>query len=108
MINYKNKQEAVMALIENTAILLEINKSPDFNYEDIKFQGEDKFTENDFLREAQRIQDADDATKYQRDRANEYPTLTEQEDMKYWDAINGTTVWLDTITEIKNKYPKGA
>ena len=39
-------------------------------------------------------------------RQQEYPSLQEQEDMKYWDEINGTTTWLDTITAIKNKYPK--
>jgi len=39
-------------------------------------------------------------------RAAEYPTIQEQEDMKYWDEINGTTVWRDTITAIKDKYPK--
>ena len=39
-------------------------------------------------------------------RAGEYPTLQEQEDMKYWDEINGTTVWRDTITAIKERYPK--
>jgi len=39
-------------------------------------------------------------------RQQEYPTIQEQEDMKYWDEINGTTVWRDTITAIKDKYPK--
>jgi len=39
-------------------------------------------------------------------REAEYPTIQEQEDMKYWDEINGTTVWRDTITAIKDKYPK--
>ena len=39
-------------------------------------------------------------------RQQEYPTLQEQEDMKYWDEINGTTVWRDTITAVKDKYPK--
>ena len=39
-------------------------------------------------------------------RQQEYPSLQEQEDMKYWDEINGTTVWRDTITAIKEKYPK--
>lgn len=43
---------------------------------------------------------------YAAKRSLEYPSLEEQEDMKYWDAINGTTVWLDTITAIKEKYPK--
>lgn len=39
-------------------------------------------------------------------RVAEYPSLQEQEDMKYWDEISGTTVWRDTITAIKEKYPK--
>jgi len=39
-------------------------------------------------------------------RTAEYPSLQEQEDMKYWDEINGTTVWRDTITSIKERYPK--
>lgn len=43
---------------------------------------------------------------YAEKRAAEYPPLQEQLDMQYWDAINGTTVWQDTIADIKAKYPK--
>ena len=39
-------------------------------------------------------------------RVSEYPDIAEQLDMIYWDNINGTTVWQDTITSIKLKYPK--
>lgn len=39
-------------------------------------------------------------------RQQEYPSLQEQQDMQYWDQINGTTIWQDTITEIKEQYPK--
>ena len=39
-------------------------------------------------------------------RAAEYPSLEEQQDMQYWDAVNGTTTWKDKISEIKAKYPK--
>ena len=39
-------------------------------------------------------------------RQKEYPPITEQLDMLYWDSVNGTSNWLDKITEIKNKYPK--
>ena len=46
------------------------------------------------------------ATDYTEARLAEYPSLPEQQDMQYWDAINGTTTWKDKITEIKNKYPK--
>ena len=46
------------------------------------------------------------AVEYQRLRAKEYPTLVDQLDMQYWDNINNTTVWADTINAIKAKYPK--
>ena len=39
-------------------------------------------------------------------RKAEYPSLEEQQDMQYWDAVNGTTIWKDKIAEIKSKYPK--
>ena len=39
-------------------------------------------------------------------RQQEYPSREEQLDMMYWDKINGTTVWEDTIQAIKDKYPK--
>ena len=39
-------------------------------------------------------------------RQQEYPPIAEQLDMLYWDSVNGTSNWLDKITEIKNKYPK--
>ncbi|MGN0929690.1 MAG: hypothetical protein ACI4N3_03560 [Alphaproteobacteria bacterium] len=39
-------------------------------------------------------------------RQEEYPSISEQFDMLYWDKINGTNNWETKITEIKNKYPK--
>jgi hypothetical protein len=39
-------------------------------------------------------------------RSQEYPSREEQFDMMYWDKVNGTTVWEDTIQAIKEKYPK--
>lgn len=35
-----------------------------------------------------------------------YPSINEQLDMQYHDLMNGTTVWKDTITQIKQKWPK--
>lgn len=52
-------------------------------------------------------QDARDARAWLDGRLSEYPPLQDQIDMQYWDGINGTTLWSDMITEIKNKYPKG-
>ena len=39
-------------------------------------------------------------------RQQAYPSLQDQQDMQYWDTINQTTVWKDTIASIKTKYPK--
>ena len=46
------------------------------------------------------------ADNYGMRRSSEYPSIREQLDMQYWDAINGTTTWADTIKAIKDKYPK--
>jgi hypothetical protein len=46
------------------------------------------------------------AKQYQRDRAKEYPLLTEQIDYIYH---NGIEAWkTDMINPVKNKYPKGS
>ena len=39
-------------------------------------------------------------------RQSEYPVIGDQLDMQYWDKINSTTVWKDTIQAVKEKYPK--
>ena len=43
---------------------------------------------------------------YAEKRLAEYPTIGDQLDMIYWDKVNGTNLWQEKITEIKNKYPK--
>ena len=54
----------------------------------------------------QQVQKQIASVAYKQYRAKEYPSLQEQLDMQYWDAVNGTTVWQDTINAIKAKYPK--
>ena len=39
-------------------------------------------------------------------RIAEYPPISEQLDLIYWDKINGTENWKNKISEIKAKYPK--
>jgi hypothetical protein len=39
-------------------------------------------------------------------RAKDYPSLADQFDMQYWDKINGTNKWQQTINAVKQKYPK--
>lgn len=67
-----------------------------------------KPTEAELLTEVARLQAEYAANEYQRKRAAEYPSIQEQLDMQYWDAINGTTTWQDAINAVKAKYPKGA
>ena len=47
-----------------------------------------------------------DAKQYQRDRQQAYPSIGEQLDMQYWDAVNGTTTWKDAIAQVKADNPK--
>lgn len=46
------------------------------------------------------------ANQYKAQRALAYPSLQEQLDMQYWDAINGTTTWQDAINAVKQEFPK--
>ena len=50
--------------------------------------------------------DAEKAKVYRDQRWVAYPILAEQFDMMYWDHVNGTSNWLDTIAQIKKQYPK--
>lgn len=33
-------------------------------------------------------------------------SIVEQLDMQYWDAVNGTTLWVDWVAGIKAQFPK--
>ena len=43
---------------------------------------------------------------YIEQRQQAYPSITEQLDMIYWDKINNTKIWQETITAIKAQFPK--
>jgi hypothetical protein len=43
---------------------------------------------------------------YKELRAEAYPTLEEQLDMQYHDKLNLTTTWEDSITAVKETFPK--
>jgi len=63
-----------------------------------------KPTESEVQEEIVRLQADYDAKQYQRDR--QYPSIGEQLDMQYWDAVNGTTTWKDAIAQVKADNPK--
>ena len=77
-------------------------------YETIEWLDEQipKPTKEEVEAEIIRLQAEYDSLEYQRLRQPEYPTMQEQLDMQYWDAINGTTTWQDAINAVKAKYPK--
>ena len=39
-------------------------------------------------------------------RQDAYPSIGDQLDMQYWDAVNGTTTWKDAIAKVKSDNPK--
>ena len=43
---------------------------------------------------------------YKSQRRAAFPSLEEQLDMQYWDAVNGTTTWKDAIAKVKSDNPK--
>ena len=47
-----------------------------------------------------------DSKQYQRDRATSYPSIEEQLDMQYWDAVNGTKKWQEAVAKVKTDNPK--
>jgi hypothetical protein len=69
-------------------------------------QNQTQPTDAEITAEIARLEAEYEAKSYARSRAAEYPSLQEQLDMQYWDAINGTTNWADAIAAIKTKYPK--
>lgn len=43
---------------------------------------------------------------YKRARQDAYPSIPDQLDMLYWDKVNDTTIWEDTIAQVKADNPK--
>jgi len=43
---------------------------------------------------------------YINDRKLAYPSIADQLDMQYWDAVNDTTTWKDAVAKVKSDNPK--
>ena len=43
---------------------------------------------------------------YRSKRRRAYPKIGDQLDMIYWDKVNGTSIWQQTIATVKARYPK--
>ena len=57
-------------------------------------------TKEQILAKQVQLQEEYDAKQYQRDRATAYPSIQDQLDMQYHDAVNGTTTWKDAIAKV--------
>ena len=62
-------------------------------------------TDSEIQAELTRLQAEYDSQEYARNRKAEYDQLNQFE-MQFDDDRDGTTTWVDTINEIKGRYPK--
>ena len=63
------------------------------NQDGTAFSEEQRFSHFDYL---------ENKHKYER----QYPSIEEQLDMIYWDKVNGTNIFVQTIADIKASSPK--
>ena len=70
--------------------------------------GNSKPTESTLTTKLAELQAAWDTKNaaYRLNRAAEYPSIGDQLDMQYHDAVNGTSTWRDAIAAVKSKYAK--
>lgn len=74
-------------------------------YSGLEWKSKDiqKPTEEELIIECNRLQAEYDAKEYQRKRAKEYPTITDQLDIIFH---NGIDAWKTQIQFVKDKHPK--
>ena len=65
-----------------------------------------KPTEEEIVQKIAELEYKKEVEAYKQQRAAEYPSMAEQQDMQFHDAVNGTTTWKDAIQAVKDKYPK--
>ena len=94
------KSEAILSLNPKSEFVLTENELKWLS-SDIK-----KPSDSEINAEINRLQTEYEANKYQRDRADAYPSIQEQLDMQYWDAFNGTKKWQEAVAKVKADNPK--
>ena len=76
------------------------------DFDQITWTGEPQCTKEEWEIAKAELQAEYDSKQYQRDRATSYPSIQEQLDMQYWDAVNGTKKWQEAIAKVKTDNPK--
>jgi hypothetical protein len=94
--------KSIIAINPNAQVSVSANDINQVTWEN----GTTPIPANEILAKQQELITEYNSNKYQRDRAKDYPSLADQLDMQYWDKINGTNKWQQTINAVKQKYPK--
>ncbi len=76
------------------------------DFDQITWTGDPQCTKQEWETAKVELQAEYDSKQYQRDRATSYPSIQEQLDMQYWDAVNGTKKWQEAIAKVKTDNPK--
>lgn len=86
---------------------VEVRYNNDGSYEILSYKhSEPQPTEKELNDKVAELQAEYDSNQYQRDRAVAFPSWQEQLDMQYWDKVNGTNKWQETVAKVKADNPK--
>jgi len=92
--------QAILSINPKASVVIEDENIKKITWHD----GTTPIAEADILAKQKELQAEYDANKYQRDRAEAYPSIADQLDDLYHNGIDG---WKKTIKAVKDKYPKG-
>ena len=99
-----------MTDIANSILAINSNAQFSVEAEDVKkiiwYNSTTPIAEADILAKQKELQTAYDNIKYQRDRAESYPSIGDQLDMIYHAGVGGDA-FQAAIKAVKDKYPKG-
>ena len=91
--------KSILAINPNAKVTVKENDVSQIEWHD----DTSEISESDILAKQKELQTAYDNNKYQRDRAEAYPSIADQLDDIYH---NGVDEWKKTIKAVKDKYPK--
>ena len=101
MINYT--LQAILELCPGAQLSIEGDEYSNIEWLDVE---RELPTEEEVVQKIAELKYREEVNEYQRQRADEYPSIQDQQDMQFHDAVNGTTTWKDAIQAVKDKYPK--
>jgi len=93
------KADAILALDSNSHFVI---REPEIEW----IENPSSLNEEQIQTKLVELQAEYEANQYQRDRAVAYPSIQDQLDMQYHDAVDGTTTWKDAIAKVKADNPK--